>query len=75
MRVLRHDKALMNHLRCHPLKIISHLSISVESFDITLEILSSEYLDEKYMVEQIFVTIDTARLTRDNDFSVLGIFC
>ena len=43
------------------LKIASHLSISAECFDTALEILSSKYLDERYLVEQIFVTIDPAR--------------
>ena len=74
-----HNKALKllilkNHLRGHGLKIVNHLSISTESFDIALEILSSEYLDERYMVEQIFVTIDAARSIRDNDFPYISDF-
>lgn len=74
-----HDKALKllilkNHLRGHALKIVSHLSISAESFDIALEILSSEYLDEGYMVEQIFLTIDAAKPARDHHYSSIRDF-
>ena len=65
---------LKNHLRVHALKILSHLSISAESYDTALEILSSEYLDERYLIEQIFVTIDAAWRTRDNDFSSIRDF-
>ena len=54
--------------------MVSHLSISVESFDTALEILRSEYLDERYLVEQIFVVIDTVRLVRENDVFCIGDF-
>ena len=74
-----HDKALKllifkNHLRGHALKIVSHLSISADSFDVALEILSGEYLDKAYMVEQIFLTIDAAKPARKNDFSSIRDF-
>ena len=71
-----HDKALKlliykNHLRGHALKIVSHLSISAESFYTALEILSCEYLNERYLVE-LFVAIDTARPVRENEVSSVG---
>ena len=51
------------------------LSISAESFDIALEIFRSEYLDERYLVEQILVAIDTARPVNANDvFSIGDVF-
>ena len=46
----------------------------MESFDTALEILSSEYLDERYLVEQIFVAMDAAKLKRDNDLSSIRFF-
>ena len=65
-----HDKALKLLIK----KKDSHLSISAESFDTALEILSGEYLNERCLIEQIFVTIDTARLIRVKDASLSEIF-
>ena len=62
-----HDKALKSLLS-------SHLSISVESFDTVLEVLRSEYLDKRYLVEQTFVAIDTIRPVCENDASSIREF-
>ena len=52
----------------------SHLSISVESFDTALEIISSKYLDERYLVEQISVATDSVRPVRERGVSSIGYF-
>ena len=56
------------------MKIVNPLSISAEIFDPVKEILSSEYLDERYLVEQIFMAIDTAMPVRENDVSSIRDF-
>ena len=70
-----HNMALIKKKTCQGSCLEgSHLSTSMESFDTAMEIISCEYSDERYLVEQIFVAIDIARPVREKDVSSIKDF-
>ena len=45
---------LRSYLTDYALKTISHLSIADDNYDVAMKLLKEEYLDEQYIIEEIF---------------------
>ena len=69
------DSAKLTYLRTcltdFALQIISHLSITNENYQIALDLLNNEYLDEEYIVDEIFKMLVEVSPKNDHEFNDL----
>lgn len=67
------DSAKLTYLRSflsdYAFTIISHLSISDENFDVAIDLLKAEFLDEEFIVEEHFKKIISSQPKYDPDFN------
>ena len=67
---------LIGYLRYYALSIVKHLSITDDNFDVALQMLKREFLDEEFIIDETYKNILKASpsLSQDPEFSSVKVY-